>query len=139
MSHTNIPPRIHTCEYRVYYEDTDAGGIMYHAKYINWCERARSEYLRDLGLESSTIQQNQGVMFVVRHLSADYFKPAKLDELLRVETSLKEMKNSSFLLIQSIFCHDFMLFSMTVTIVCVGENTKPVRIPDIIRTKLQEQ
>lgn len=131
-------PKTHSCQYRVYYEDTDAGGIMYHANYISWCERGRSEYLRDLHLESSTIVRDHGVMFVVRHLEADYFKPARLDELLRVETVLKEMKNSSFLLNQSIFCQDSMLFSMTVTIVCVDANARPVRIPEEVRTKLQE-
>ena len=129
---------IHTYEYRVYYEDTDAGGIMYHAQYINWCERGRSEYLRDIGLQSSTIFEDTGVLFVVRHLEADYFKPAKLDQLLRVESSLKELKNSSFILNQSIFCQDSMLFSMTVTIVCIDGNGRPVGIPDMVREKLQE-
>ncbi len=128
----------HSCEYRVYYEDTDAGGIMYHAKYINWCERARSEYLRAVDLHSSELHANHGILFVVRHLEADYFKPARLDELLRVDTVLKEMKNSSFLLNQSIFCQDYMLFSMTVTIVCIDANARPVRIPEIVRTKLKE-
>ena len=131
--------KTHTCEYRVYYEDTDAGGIMYHAQYISWCERARAEYLEDIGLKSSTIVQDTGVMFVVRHLAADYFKPARLDQRLRVETVLKELKNSSFLLNQSIFCQDYMLFSMTITIVCVdAAGTRAVRIPDLIRDKLQE-
>ncbi len=130
--------RIHTHEYRVYYEDTDAGGIMYHGRYINWCERGRAEYLRDIGLQSSTIFEDTGVLFVVRHLAADYLKPAKLDQLLRVETSLKEMKNSSFILNQSIFCQDSVLFSMTVTIVCIDGNARPVRIPDMVRTKIQE-
>ena len=129
---------IHTCEYRVYYEDTDAGGIMYHAQYISWCERARAEYLRDIGLQSSTIYEDTGVLFVVRHLNADYFKPARLDQLLRVESTLKEMKNSSFILNQSIFCQDSMLFSMTVTLVCVDGNARPVRIPEMVREKLQE-
>lgn len=129
---------IHTCEYRVYYEDTDAGGIMYHGRYINWCERARAEYLRDIGLQSSTIFEVTGVIFVVRHLEADYLKPAKLDQLLRVETSLKELKNSSFILNQSIFCQDSVLFSMTVTIVCIDGNGRAVRIPDMVRHKLQE-
>ncbi len=127
------------CEYRVYYEDTDAGGIMYHGRYINWCERARAEYLSDIGLQSSTIAQDTGVMFVVRHLNADYLKPARLDQRLRVETTLKELKNSSFLLNQSIFCQDSVLFSMAVTIVCVdAAGTRAVRIPDMVREKLQE-
>lgn len=128
----------YTYEYRVYYEDTDAGGIMYHGRYVNWCERARAEFLRDIGLQSSTIFEDTGVLFVVRHLEADYFKPAKLDQLLRVESGLKELKNSSFILNQSIFCQDSMLFSMTVTIVCIDGNGRPVRIPDMVREKLQE-
>lgn len=124
---------IHSHEYRVYYEDTDAGGIMYHAQYISWCERGRAEYLREVGLDSSGIVETDKVMFVVRHLEADYFKPARLDQLLRVETGIKEMKNSSFIMNQSIFCQDSMLFSMTVTIVCIDEKGRPVRIPDRIR------
>lgn len=131
--------KTHVCDYRVYYEDTDAGGIMYHGQYINWCERARAEYLSDIGLLSSTIAQDTGVMFVVRHIDADYLKPARLDQRLRVETVLKEMKNSSFILNQSIFCQDSMLFSMTVTIVCVdAAGTRAVRIPDMVRERLQE-
>jgi acyl-CoA thioester hydrolase len=128
----------HFCEFRVYYEDTDAGGIMYHARYISWCERARSEFLRVRELQSSDIQNDHKVIFVVRHLEADYFKPARLDEMLRVETVIKEMKNSSFILNQSIFCQDSMLFSMTVTIVCVDEKGRPVRIPEAMREKLQK-
>jgi len=124
---------IHKHEYRVYYEDTDAGGIMYHAQYISWCERGRAEYLREVGLNSSAIVAEEKVMFVVRHLEADYFKPARLDDLLRVESSVKEMRNSSFLMNQSIFCQDSMLFSMTVTIVCVDMSGRPVRIPERIR------
>jgi acyl-CoA thioester hydrolase len=129
---------IHSHEYRVYYEDTDAGGIMYHARYVNWCERGRAEYLRAVGLESSGIVEQDRVMFVIRHLEADYFKPARLDELLRVETSVKEMKNTSFLMKQSIFCQDFMLFSMTVTVVCVDMAARPVRIPERIRAILEK-
>ncbi len=123
----------HSCEYRVYYEDTDAGGIMYHGRYINWCERARGEYIRDLGLNFTDLYEKDGLMFVVRHLEVDYFKPAKLDQLLRIESSLKEMKNSSFIMNQSIFCQDSMLFSMTVTIVGVDSVGKPVRMPEHIR------
>lgn len=125
--------KIHTHEYRVYYEDTDAGGIMYHARYVAWCERGRAEFLRDLDLHSSGIEKEDGVIFVVRHLNADYFKPATLDQLLRVESSIKEMKNSSFIMNQSIFCQDSMLFSMAVTIVCIDKQGRPVRIPERIR------
>ena len=128
---------IHSHEYRVYYEDTDAGGIMYHAQYISWCERGRAEYLREVGLNSSGIVANDGVMFVVRHLNADYFKPARLDDLLRVETSIKEMKNSSFIMNQSIFCHESHLFDMVVTLVCIDRNGRAMRVPQILRDKFE--
>ena len=125
--------KIHTCEYRVYYEDTDAGGIMYHGRYINWCERARGEYIRDLGLDFSEIAEVDKIMFVVRHMDAHYHKPAKLDQMLRIESHLKEMKNSSFIMNQSIFCQDSMLFSMTVTIVGVDAAGRAVRVPERLR------
>ena len=126
----------HSVEYRVYYEDTDAGGIMYHARYINWCERARLDMMDAQGL-SATSLTNQGILMVVRHIDAHYLKPAKLEETLRVETSIKELKNSSFIVNQSIFCQDSVLFSMTVTLVCVDPEGKPIRVPPVIREKFE--
>lgn len=126
----------HECQFRVYYEDTDAGGIMYHAQYIAWCERARIEFMDALGLSCTGLTED-GILMVVRHLEADYFKPAKLEQFLRVETSIKELKNSSFIMNQSIFCQDSMLFSMTVTLVCVDVKGRPIRVPDSIRTKFE--
>lgn len=129
---------IHSHNYRVYYEDTDAGGIMYHARYINWCERARAEFLSNVGLTSSGIVDNDKIMFVVRHMDCHYHKPARLDEVLRVESQIKEMKNSSFIMNQSIFCQDSMLFSMTITLVCVDVvGARPIRMPDRIRQILE--
>ena len=75
----------HSAQYKVYYEDTDAGQIMYHGRYINWCERARMDFTHDLGIDF-TAMHNEGVLIVVRHLEADYFKPAKLEQTLRVES-----------------------------------------------------
>jgi acyl-CoA thioester hydrolase len=127
----------HSVEYKVYYEDTDAGQIMYHGRYINWCERARMDFTHDLGIDF-TAMHNEGVLIVVRHLEADYFKPAKLEQLLRVESGIKELKNSSFIMNQSIFCQDSVLFSMTVTLVCIDLAGRPVRIPESIRSKFAD-
>lgn len=126
----------HSIEYKVYYEDTDAGQIMYHGRYVNWCERARLEFMHALGLNFETLS-NDGILIVVRHLEADYFKPAKLEQVLRVESGIKELKNSSFLMNQSIFYQDSMLFSMTVTLVCINAEGRPIRIPETIRTKFE--
>lgn len=123
----------HICEFRVYYEDTDAGGIMYHASFIRFCERGRTEFLRDIGMSASILTEQDGILFVIRHIEADYFKSARLDDLLRVESTIKSVKNTSFLMNQSIFCHDAVLFSMTVTVVCVDARGRPVRLPEKVR------
>lgn len=127
----------HNVDFRVYYEDTDAGGIMYHASFIRFCERGRTEFLRDLGISCSETADRLGLQFVIRHIEADYFKSAKLDDLLNVESSIKTLKNSSFVMKQSIFCHDDVLFSMDVTVVCVNLDGKPVRVPDDFRAKFE--
>lgn len=129
----------HSVDYRVYYEDTDAGGVMYHASFIRFCERGRTELLRAAGLSCATLAHDQGVIFVIRHLEADYHKPARLEDLLTVKSSIKEMKNSSFIMEQTIFCQDSMLFSATVTVVCVdNRDVRPVRLPENVRAKFMD-
>ena len=135
--------KIHKSEFRVYYEDTDAGGIMYHGNYISFCERARSDMLRDFGSPASEITKELGVAFVVRHLDAEYLAMAHLDDLLTVETTLKTIKNSSFIMKQSIKCQNIAVFSMDVTLVCVdmaGGDVmgKPVRTPQKLRDKFKD-
>lgn len=129
----------HSVDYRVYYEDTDAGGVMYHASFIRFCERGRTELLRAAGLSCATLSEEQGIIFVIRHLEADYHKPARLEDLLTVKSSIKAMKNSSFIMEQSIFCQDSMLFSATVTVVCVdSHDVRPVRLPENVRAKFMD-
>ncbi len=111
---------------------------MYHASFIRFCERGRTEFLRDLGMGCDFMDKEHGVLFVIRHIEADYFKSARLEDMLTVETGIKELKNSSFVMEQSIFCQDSMLFSMTVTVVCVDKKGKPVRVPEMIREKFKE-
>lgn len=127
----------HNCEFRVYYEDTDAGGIMYHASYIRFCERGRTEFMRGLGTSCSALEEDRGLQFVIRHLEADYFKPARLDDLLRVESSIKALKNTSFVMKQSVFCQNSVLFSMTVTVVCIDGTGSPARLPADIRERFE--
>jgi len=134
----------HSFNYRVYYEDTDAGGIMYHGNFINFAERGRSELLREMGVPASQIWEQTGVGFVVRHLDADYTAMARLDDLLTVSTQVTAMKNSSFIMAQEIFInndtddHKNSAFKMDVTVVCIDKQGKPTRIPDILRDKFKE-
>ena len=132
-----IVSKIHNTQFRVYYEDTDAGGIMYHGNFINFCERARSDMLRDIGYPASEVVSELKTGFVVRHLDADYLLMAHLDDLLVVESCLKTMKNSSFIMEQIIYKQDdsqkIAVFKMDVTLVCIDMSGKPVRTPQELR------
>ncbi|PZP55586.1 MAG: tol-pal system-associated acyl-CoA thioesterase [Micavibrio aeruginosavorus] len=128
----------HDIQCRVYYEDTDAGGVMYHANHIKFCERGRTEFLRSFELQNSDLHAENGVLFVVRHLEADYFKPARLDDLLTVKTSLKSIKNTSFMMRQEIFKGEEVLFGMDVLLVTVNTQGKPTALPDNIKNLFKE-
>jgi acyl-CoA thioester hydrolase len=133
----------HTIPIRIYYEDTDAGGIAYHASFIRFCERGRSEFLRNIGFTNSSLTRELGTFFVARHLEADYLKPALLDDLLLLETSIIEMKNTSFVMRQvmskEIQGKQEIICEVKVTLVCVSANgIKPVRIPEKLREKFEE-
>lgn len=126
----------HTLNIRIYYEDTDAGGIVYYANYLKFCERGRTELLRAAGLENTSIAAEYGILFVVRHLEADYFSPAMLDDEIRVETAVEEMRGASFVMKQSVFRSAELLFRMSVTLVCVDQNKRPVKITRELRDGL---
>ncbi len=123
----------HETQYRVYYEDTDAGGIMYYANFLKFAERGRTELLRTLGFENRSLRDEQKIGFVVRRVEIDYFKSALLDDLLSVKTDVKAVKNSSLVMAQSIFCRNDLLCSMDVVLVCVGEDFKACRMPDELK------
>lgn len=127
----------HNIDIRVYYEDTDAGGIVFYANYLKFAERGRTEYLRNLGFENKSLMDKQGVIFVVRKIEADYLIPGYLDDMLRLETSVLEMKNASFKMKQSLFRHNELIFSVDVILVCVDRAGKPVRLPDDLRTAME--
>ena len=127
----------HESKYRVYYEDTDAGGVVYYANYLKFAERGRTELLRDAGFENSSLRDDHNIGFVVRSLHANYFKPARLDDLLAIQTTVETVKNGSFTMKQSIFCHNVLLFSLEVTLACIGQDFRPTRIPEDVRRALR--
>lgn len=123
---------------RVYYENTDAGGIVYHGQYLNFAERGRTELLRHIGYQSSDLTKELGVMFVARFLDINYFSPAFLDDLLSVHTSISALKNTSFTMRQTFFQQkdgiNEKIAELSVTLVCVKADTiKPVRVPEELR------
>jgi len=114
---------------RVYYEDTDLGGIVYHANYIKYCERARSELFFQKGI-MPTLKEGSG--FVVRNLNATFVDTSTLGDLLEIKTDIVTLKNSSVILVQEIWRDEKKLFSMEIVLVYVDKG-KPCRIPDIFR------
>lgn len=108
---------------RIYYDDTDAGGVVYHANYLKFCERARSDIFYEHGRSPAI----DGGHFVVRRLEADFMKPAKLGDVIEVKNELIELKKASLILTQEIYKEEELLFSMTSTLAYVKEG-KPSRI-----------
>ena len=111
---------------RVYYEDTDAGGVVYHASYLNFCERARSDCLRLLGIHQCSFED---MLFVVRRMTCDFLKPARLDDLLEVETRFLEMGGARLELAQQVMLNGNTLFSAHVTVALVDGRGRPRRLP----------
>lgn len=126
----------HSISLRVYYEDTDAGGIVFYANYLKFAERGRTEFLRAAGFRHRDLLAGDGLIFVVRKVDVEYHKPALLDDTLTVVTEAGEIKNSSFAMKQSIFRDNVLLCDMNVTLVCVNQNGRPVRVPDNLKTAI---
>jgi acyl-CoA thioester hydrolase len=115
---------------RVYYEDTDSGGVVYHANYLNFMERARTEWLRSLGYEQTYLKEELGVLFVVRDLSIHYQRPAKFNDQLNVECRLNKIGRSSLQFEQVIKRGQEVISSAIVGVVCIDAALfKPVSIP----------
>ena len=124
---------------RVYYEDTDGGGVVYHANYLKFMERARTEWLRSLGFDQSLLRSELGVLFVVRELRLKYRKPACFDDALEVVTELSGVGRSLLEFGQAILREGETLTEAGVEVVCVdAERFKPVAMPPIIREKIME-
>ncbi|MBI1302001.1 MAG: tol-pal system-associated acyl-CoA thioesterase [Alphaproteobacteria bacterium] len=123
---------------RVYYEDTDAGGVVYHGNYLNFGERGRTEFLRAVGFENKKLADTLGIIFVVRHIEIDYLKTAHLDDMLTQETTILEMKNSSFIMHQKLLRDGELISDMRVVLVCVEtKNYTPVRLPENVKEAFQ--
>jgi acyl-CoA thioester hydrolase len=115
---------------RVYYEDTDAGGVVYYANYLRYLERARTEWLRHLGTPRERLRAEVGWVFVVSQVEARYLRPARLDDLLTVHCSVREANRASVLFEQSVERDGETLFRATVRVACVdSQSFKPQRIP----------
>ncbi|MDD3028795.1 MAG: tol-pal system-associated acyl-CoA thioesterase [Alphaproteobacteria bacterium] len=131
---TESPLLPHRFQVRVYYEDTDAAGIVYYANYLRFTERARSEFLRAAGFDHQLLREKDNLFLAVRRVSVDYKAPARLDDLLVIETTVVEDKNSSFTMRQIVRRGDDVLVEANVQIVAVNAlSSRAVRIPPSLR------
>ena len=124
---------------RVYYESTDAGGVVYHAEYLKFFERARTEWLRHLGLEQTELRERDDVIFVVRAMQIQYRLPARFNDLLQVISCLKSMGRSRFVFEQCLWRGDEILNQATVEVACVSAGAfRPVALPLRIRQHFEK-
>lgn len=130
--------RRHVLPVRVYFEDTDAGGIAYHASYIRWCERGRTDFLRLLGTDSRRLidgsASTEPAAFVVRRMNCDFLRPSRMDDVLIVETRVKELGGASVTLLQTVLLDGRRVFEAEVTVVLVAVSGKPLRLSRAVRS-----
>lgn len=130
MSNTSFPIRI-------YWEDTDAGGIVYYANYLKFAERARTEALRNLSIGQQALKEEHGIAMVVTRAEIDYKRPAKLDDLLTVETQLQDLSKLRMTMRQRIWRNEELLAEVVVHLASLNMSGKPTAFPDFLHEALQ--
>jgi acyl-CoA thioester hydrolase len=135
-----IEGETHVLPVRVYFEDTDCGGVVYHANFLKFCERGRSDFIRLLGIDHQSLanpEQGEPAVFVVRRIEIDYLKPGRMDDVLEVVTSCAEIGNASLVLAQEVRREGALLARAKVSVVLVSRSGKPQRIGTLVRDALQ--
>jgi acyl-CoA thioester hydrolase len=120
---------------RIYYEDTDLAGIVYYANYLKFIERARTEWVRGLGMDQVGLKA-EGIVFAVRRVEADYLQPARFDDVVEVRTNVVSVTGARIVLAQDIWRGDVRLFASVLTLVALTDLGLPTRLPKGIRDKL---
>lgn len=132
------PAQVSTLAIRVYYEDTDAGGIVFYANYLKFMERARTEWLRTLGYGQNRMAAEAGRIFVVAGLDMSYRKPARLDDLLTVETSVTRLGRASIHFAQRVLREGELLATGNIQVCCVDASSlRPAELPNDLRATLE--
>ena len=133
-----IAGQSHRLPVRVYFEDTDFSGLAYHGSFVRWCERGRSDWLRLLGVHHhELISGTEPAAFVVRRLTIDYLKPARIDEVLEVVTALADLTTATLTLDQTVVRDGLALAKAQVLVVLVSKRGRPMRLPEKVRTTLR--
>ena len=122
---------------KVYYEDTDAGGVVYYANYLKFLERARSEAIYSLGYTNSSLLESFGILLIVKSCNIEYKRPAKFEDKLEIFSEVESFTKTSFLMKQSISRNNELITDTQVHLVAVDKNGKPSKIPDELKKKLE--
>ncbi|MGK5027747.1 tol-pal system-associated acyl-CoA thioesterase [Janthinobacterium sp. RB2R34] len=122
---------------RVYYEDTDAGGIVYYANYLKFFERARTEWLRAIGVEQQELLEKHDALFVVKSVSADYHAPARLDDTVRLTLNIAKMGRASIVFLQQAWRGETLLNTAQVKVGCVDSSMRPRPVPDAVAERMR--
>ena len=133
----DVAREIHIWPIRVYFEDTDAGGVVYYANYLKFAERARTEILRSAGFDHRTLADTYGLQFVVRSCVLDFTAPARLDDALEVRSQIVTMGGASFTIRQEVFRSVEMLARADVRLACIDKTMRPVRLPAPLKRILE--
>lgn len=131
-------PCVHVMPIRIYYEDTDAGGVVYHAGYLRFAERARTEMLRSLGFQQSQLLEREGIAFVVTRCEVDFRASARLDDMLEVATRLTEIGAASLRFSQHFRRDGREMVCVVTRVACIGRNGRPARLPEAVRHRIAE-
>ncbi len=126
----------HKTDFRIYYEDTDAGGVVYYANYLKFAERARTEMLREAGIHQAELAEREDCFFVVRRAELDLRSPARLDDIVTVMSETTALKGASIRMRQLLYREETLLAQISVTIACVTSEMQPRRIPETVRPSL---
>ncbi|SLN50987.1 tol-pal system-associated acyl-CoA thioesterase [Roseisalinus antarcticus] len=127
----------HVFSLRVYYEDTDLAGIVYYANYLKFIERARTEWVRELGIDQARLKAQEGIVFAVRRVEADYLAPARFDDRLEVRTETESVGGARLVLRQEVLRDGERLFAAVVTLVALSAAGQVARLPAGLRRQLR--
>lgn len=130
---------VFTWEVRVYYEDTDAGGIVYYANYLKFFERARTEWLRSLEVNQDQLLREHDVMFVVKDVCANYHAPARLDDVIKLTLRIEKLGRASIQFVQQAWCGERLLNTAQVKVGCVDSGLRPRALPDAVAARMRTE
>ncbi len=125
--------KIYEYKFKIYYEDTDSGGVVYYANYLKFIERARSEIIKSLGFSNNNLREKFNLFFIVKYCNINYRKPAKLEDELIVFTSVVSLSKTSLIMKQDVKRHDDLVAEAEVCLVAVDMKGKPTKIPDELK------